>query len=387
MATFRTRSSGTVEACIRRKTLPAPIYLTFKHIDEARRYCREVEAVLDAGQVPPELQGYAQPKEARRDKPETMTTRISDAIDAYLAGYHVAEGDKQWLGVMREEVGDVELGAVTVQWALEQVRSYKLGRKRPLSPTTIRHRIGALRRCLDWHVTVGALPMNPLKLLPTRFASYNDAERAAVEDAPPADNARDRRLEVGEEDRIRKVLAGDQDYIKSLGVERGIAPESQAPMLLLFELAIETAMRMRELFTLTWGQVDIEKRTVFLDRTKNGDSRQVPLSSVALAIVKERGANRKAGDLVFPEFWDGDLSEAGLRRASSRLSGRWRTVARLAKCPDLHFHDLRHEATSRLFERTKMTDTKIAKITGHRDPRMLLRYANLRASDLADELW
>lgn len=81
------------------------------------------------------------------------------------------------------------------------------------------------------------------------------------------------------------------------------------------------------------------------------------------------------------------MTEAGLRKASSRLSGRWRTIARLARCEDLHFHDLRHEATSRFFERTTMSDIKIAKITGHRDPRMLMRYSNLRGSDLADELW
>lgn len=385
MATFRTRSSGTVEACIRRKQLPGPIYLTFKSMEEAQPYCRNVEAMIDAGHVPAELREFAKPKEARRDKPEAMTSRIQDAIDDYLAGYHVTEGDKQWLAVIREEVGTIELGAVTVQWALEQVRSYKLVRK--LAPTTIRHRIGALRRCLDWHVTVGKLPLNPLKLLPTRYASYNDTERAAVEDSPPADNSRDRRIESGEEERIRKVLTGDAEYLKEIGVERGIPIESQAPMLLLFELAIETAMRMREMFTLTWGQIDIGKRTVFLDRTKNGDSRQVPLSSVALAIVKERGVNRKADELVFPEFWNMDRTALGLRQASSRLSGRWRTVARLAKCDDLRFHDLRHEATSRLFERTTMADAKISRITGHRDPRMLRRYANLRASDLAMEMW
>lgn len=385
MATFRTRPSGTVEACIRRKQLPGPIYLTFRSMEEARPYCREAEAMIDAGHVPPELLAYAKPKEARRDKPDSMSTSIREAIDAYLAGYHVSASDKPLLAVMRDEVGDTDVGAVTVQWGLDRVRTYKLAEN--LAPTTIRHKIGALRRCLDWHVTVGRLPLNPLKLLPTRFASYNEAEQAAVEDAPPADNARDRRLEKGEEERIRKVLAGDAEYLKEIGVERGIAPESQAPMLFIFELAIETAMRMREMFTLTWGQIDIEKRTVFLDRTKNGDSRQVPLSSVALAIVKMRGSNCKADDRVFPELWNGDRSEAGLRKGSSRLSGRWRTVARLAKCEDLRFHDLRHEATSRLFERTTMTDTKISRITGHRDPRMLRRYSNLRASDLASEMW
>ncbi len=46
-----------------------------------------------------------------------------------------------------------------------------------------------------------------------------------------------------------------------------------------------------------------------------------------------------------------------------------------------------HEATSRFFERTKLSDLQIAKITGHKDPRMLSRYANLRGSDLANQLW
>lgn len=190
MATFRTRSSGTVEACIRRKQLPGPIYLTFKNMEEARPYCREAEAMIDAGHVPPELLAYAKPKEARRDKPDSMSTSIREAIDAYLAGYHVSASDKPLLAVMRDEVGDTDVGAVTVQWGLDRVRTYKLAEN--LAPTTIRHKIGALRRCLDWHVTVGRLPLNPLKLLPTRFASYNEAEQAAVEDAPPADNARDR---------------------------------------------------------------------------------------------------------------------------------------------------------------------------------------------------
>lgn len=385
MATYRVRASGSIEACIRRKSLPGGIYLTFASMDEAKDYCAQAEALIDAGQIPQELLDFAKPKAARRDKPEHMTSTVATAIAEFLAGYHVKEGDKQWLGVMSSEVGAVALGEVTVQWALGVVRGYKLTRK--LAPSTIRHRIGALRRCLDWHVTLGNLPLNPLKLLPERYATYNDAERATVgDDAPDADNARDRRLEDGEEARIRKVLANDPDYIAELGVERGINPESQAPMTLLFDLALETAMRMREMFTLTWDQIDIERRTIFLDKTKNGDNRQVPLSSVAVLVLLgiPRGYH---GNLVFPIFWNGDTTDAGLRKASSRLSGRWRTIARLAKCEDLHFHDLRHEATSRLFERTSLSDLEIAKITGHRDPRMLMRYANLRASELAGKLW
>jgi integrase len=383
MASYRTRASGTVEALIRNKSLPGDIYLTFNSIEEAKAYCGPAEALIKSGQIPDGLLKLATPKTSRQETFALTARPVKSLIDDYLSGYHVTEGDKQWLSVLRGEIGETEIGAVTVQWGLDLIRGYKLTKQ--LTPATIRHRVGALRRCLDWHVTCGGLPMNPLKLLPTRYATYNDAERSAVNDAPPADNARDRRLEPGEEERIRKVLANDPEYLAELGAERGIDPDSQEPMTLLFELAIETAMRMRETFTLTWDQIDIEKRTIFLDKTKNGDSRQVPMSSVVVALLS--GKKGKPGDLVFPLFWNGDLSDAGLRKASSRLSGRWRTIARLAKCDDLHWHDLRHHATSLLFERTTLSDIQISRITGHRDPRMLRRYANLRASDLAAMLW
>jgi integrase len=59
----------------------------------------------------------------------------------------------------------------------------------------------------------------------------------------------------------------------------------------------------------------------------------------------------------------------------------------LAGAADLRFHDLRHEATCRLYEKTKLSDVQIARITGHKDIRMLRRYASLRGSDLAAHLW
>lgn len=155
-------------------------------------------------------------------------------------------------------------------------------------------------------------------------------------------------------------------------------------MLLLFLIALETAMRLREIYTLTSDQIDTARRTIFLDRTKNGDNRQVPLSSViapklAAAIYGRSG-------LLFP-WWDGNLSHAALKRLTALLSRQFARIFDAAGCPDLRFHDLRHEATSRLFERTTMSEFEIAKITGHRSPRMLMRYANLRGSHLADKMW
>lgn len=388
MATFRTRSSGTVEATIRRKgLLPGRVFLTFENMEKANAYCREVEAMLDAGVVPPGLMEMSRNESQARDP---MGKTLADVFRQYELEYAVKRDDVAWLNVIAEEVGSTRLDEVTVKWANDLIRGYKI-RKRPLAPSTIRHRIGAMARCLDWLATQkGDIPINPLRLLPRRYAVYNETEQKALavvgSEAPESNNERDRRLEQGEEERIRKVLANDAAYLQSIGVQRGLKPESLRPMLMIFEMAIESAMRMREMFTLSLNQIDLERRTIFLDRTKNGDKRQVPMSSVLHRLLSDYIANKIEG-LLFPEFWCGDLSATALSKSSNRMSSRWRTVANLAGCNDLRFHDLRHEATSRLFERTKMSDTKIASITGHKDPRMLKRYANLRASMLAEEMW
>jgi integrase len=135
----------------------------------------------------------------------------------------------------------------------------------------------------------------------------------------------------------------------------------------------------------------LAKRTVFLEKTKNGDKRQVPLSSVALATLEEylkhRGVPEGHPDNVLFPWWDGDASPKALVRLSDYLSKRFIDIFEQAGCKDLKFHDLRHEAVSRLFERTKLSETQIMKISGHKSHRMLLRYSNLRGSDLAGALW
>ena len=156
-------------------------------------------------------------------------------------------------------------------------------------------------------------------------------------------------------------------------------------------------MRMREMYTLSSDQLDIGKKTIFLDKTKNGDKRQVPLSSPALAAIKryrrhvDRGERGMDGfkfdqERLFP-WWNGELDHDALRATTSKLSRQFARIFDAAGCADLRFHDLRHEATSRLFERTKLSDVEVSRITGHKDPRVLRRYSNLRGSDLARKLW
>jgi len=229
---------------------------------------------------------------------------------------------------------------------------------RKLTPGSIKKRVGALGRALDLAVHREILSFNPIRNLPKNYAAYTEADGVIIEDG-----IRDRRLEPGEEEKIEAQL------------------QDQPDLWLLFHLALETAMRLREMFTLTLDQVDLKKRTIFLEKTKNGDKRQVPLSSVALGFLTPRLKDREPQALLLP-FFDGHLDNT-----TRRLSYHWQVVAEKAGLTDLHFHDLRHEAICRLFERTTLSDLEIATISGHRDPRMLKRYANLRASHLAQKLW
>lgn len=220
------------------------------------------------------------------------------------------------------------------------------------------------------------IAQNPLRQLKRGFSAYSDEDGrhlAGQGKKRKDDVERDRRLDADEEFRILKVL---QDM-----------PDERA----FFVLALESAMRMRECYTLDTTQVSLPKRTVHLDRTKNGDNRQVPLTTPALQdlhayLLAQHDAIKRRGGRLFP-FWNGDKSVPELDRATAELSYRFREVFADAKVIDFKFHDLRHEATCRLYEKTNLPDVLIAKITGHRDLRTLKRYASLRGSDLAVRLW
>ncbi len=138
----------------------------------------------------------------------------------------------------------------------------------------------------------------------------------------------------------------------------------------LVQFAIETAMRRGELLALRWEHVHMDKRYVHLPDTKNGTSRNVPLSAAALAILQN--LPRDISGQVFPVHFEA-------------LKSLWQRATKRAGIADLNFHDLRHEATTRLFEKG-LNVMEVASITGHKDLSMLQRYTHLRAEDLAKKL-
>ena len=115
----------------------------------------------------------------------------------------------------------------------------------------------------------------------------------------------------------------------------------------------------------------MDRRIAFLLLTKNGSSREVPLSTKAAQVL---ATQRQRNDTPSPF----PITPNGFRLAWDRLRSR-------ACLSELRFHDLRHEAISRFFE-LGLNIPEVAVISGHKDPRMLSRYTHLRAVDLVNRL-
>lgn len=173
------------------------------------------------------------------------------------------------------------------------------------------------------------------------FLSENSADRVR---RPKFQNCRQRRFTEPEIAKLRTSLA---------------MCRSDLP-LKIFNFAVETAMRRGEILNLMWRDINLVQRTAFLHDTKNGEPRNVPLSASAARLLMEAAAPPDSQERVFP------MEENAFKSA-------WKRAVERSGVTDIHFHDLRHEAISRFFE-MGLSLPEVAVISGHKDPRMLIRY-------------
>lgn len=162
------------------------------------------------------------------------------------------------------------------------------------------------------------------------------------------------RLNVVDAKRERRLQDGEYEKLINAAKTR---QNPYIPIVIIF--AVETAMRRGEILNLAWSQVDLRRRCVTILEAKNGYSRTIPLTPKAYVLLQDLD---RGNELVFP------LTKDALKMT-------WGRILKVADIEDLHFHDLRHEAVSRFFE-MGLTVPEVASISGHRDSRMLLRYAH-----------
>lgn len=302
----------------------------------------------------------------------TLAQLLADYVEL-VAGPRGSAAELGRIARFREDLGHLRLDALTPAVLLR----WRDTRLRAVAPGTVARELGVLGGALTWARKERLIPMpqNPV---------------AAIS-APVADDARDRRLLHDEEQRLAAAM---EDRVASAGGRRRKGSyrvgSRQSFLRPAFELALETAMRQGELLTLEWENVDLAQQTAHLPTSKNGEPRTVPLSRRAVAILE--GLATQTGQRqgrVFPIT--ADALKKAWTRAVRGARRRYETECREAgstpdaRLLDLRFHDLRHEATSRLAEKLPNL-IELAAVTGHKDLRMLKRYYHPKASDLAKKL-
>lgn len=328
------------QVAIRKKGFPAQ-YKTFRTRKEAEGWATVTESEM--------LRGIW------RDRSASEGTTLKECLDRYAQEI-----------IPTKKSGDRELGYIR-QWqrrpiakrfmasieGQDVVVSIKEMESEGKGPNTIRLHLALLSHLFEvarkeWRMSSLVNPVETVR-------------------KPKLPQGRDRRLFGDEENRLLAAC----DNRQTIWLRPAII------------FAIETAMRSGEMLEtwrysnkeqiktsvgLQWSDVDLNKRTAHLPKTKNGEARTVPLSSRAIQVLQDL-PHHPNDPRVFGTTYE------GIHQAFVRACKR-------AGIEDLRFHDLRHEATSRFFEKS-LREMQVAAITGHKTLQMLKRYTHLKAEDLA----
>ena len=325
MASIRRRGPKW-QVQVRRQGL-RPQTRTFRHKADAEFWARQREGEIDRGELPVDVRAL------RSLTLSNLLERYQDTVTPRKRG---AAQERYKLRIL--------LAHPIAQQSLEKlsaadVAAYRDQRLSLVAPGTVRRELAVLQHCLEiarneWGVVLPGNPVRQVKM-------------------PPHDQGRERRTKPEE--------------LTALLTACGHTRSAWLPAII--QMAVETGMRRGELLSMRWRDVDLKARTVLVSKTKNGHSRHIPLSTKARQILTN---TERANDMVFP-----------VTANAFRLA--WERLKRRAGVTDLRFHDLRHEAISRFFEKG-LNVPEVAHISGHRDARMLLRYTHPKVQTIAAKL-
>lgn len=276
-----------------------------------------------------------------RDRSESEHTTLSDALDRYEREISVtkkgAEREASAIAQIKESPLAGRMLASIQGKDLAGYRDQLLNAQ--YAPASIRRRFAVISHLYTIAAKEWGMPglVNPVHLVRI----------------PKNDDARDRRLMDNEESRLLEA-----------------AEAYGHPLPSVIRFAMETAMRRGEIAAMQWKHLDAKAHVLAVPDTKTDTPRRVPLSTTALAVLE--GLPRRIDGLIW-----------GVRADS--ITQAFDRACKRAAIEDLRFHDLRHEATSRLFEKG-LNPMQVAAITGHKTLQMLKRYTHLRAEDLVKML-
>lgn len=329
MATIR-KLRGRWQAQVRRRGTK-PRCKSFDTKTDAEKWARELEAQVDRFGAAPDtriLESTTLSELLERYKTEVSPTKRGAAQEI------------QRIDVLKRH--DIAFRTL-VGLSQQDIASFRDERLQSVAPSTTVRELAILSHVIEVAMRDWGLPLsrNIVKLVRR----------------PVIRNERSRRLTGNEEQRLLDGCdTGKISFMKTLLI-----------------VAIETGMRRGELLGLQWHDFSHNRRVLSLAMTKNGTSREVPLSQRAYSTLMEWRTHAEVdASTIFP------MSAGSLEQV-------WRRLLVRANIKGLRLHDLRHEGVSRLFERG-LNVIEVSSISGHKELRMLKRYTHLNAEDLVARL-
>lgn len=351
MASITQRGPYQFEVQIRRRGHKA-VSKTFTYRKDAEAWARKTESEIERGLF------------IHNSEAERMT--LHDALERY--GNEITPAKK---GAAQEEYRlKLWKAAKVSKSAMAHVQAKDIAKwrderiKNGASNATVRNDLALLSHVFTIAAKEWGLPIsNPVAMLRK----------------PKVSNSRDRLLNNEEEKHLLDALDNPEDIIGNRNLY----------MPVLVRVAIESAMRQGELLGLQWENIrfDGSKGIALLPDTKNGTSRRVPLSTKAASALKTLPGKRTGKVFsttasAVKQSWVRAIKRAQRNYLKACVANG--TAPEQGFLENLTFHDLRHLATTRLAAIYPSED--VAKITGHKDNRMLMRYYHPRAEDLLELL-
>lgn len=345
----RTKKNGnpSFQVIIREKHL-SPIFKTFQNREDAEEFAFHIHTKLKSSPPKPTKKPAVE-REAR-----LMNEKLVDIISRFVKSSDVRQRHLNITPTIVANVGDIKIGEIRKSWVknfVKHMRAKKSKQGRPYADSTIAALVWTMNIAVKWRADELDLPHPNLSLSVERIDGKWDVKR-------------ERRFEAGEEEAI-------------LARMDNISTHNREHWKLLMLFALQTGARLQELVLAEWREFDLDRRVWMIpkEHTKAKKTRAVPLNDAGLAIAKRLH----------------ELSKPELPRVFHAIGAKPQCVTACfhryvaqAGVVNFRFHDLRHEAISRmaLYWR-KFSMHEIMAIVGHTRMEMFQRYANLRADELA----
>ena len=341
MATMRVQANGKVFVEIRRVGTPT-IRKTLPTKTHAIRFARRVESQIDEGT-------YNDPNSF--DQTVTLPEVLDFYLDELLDGTK-PPGKSKISCINRMKREPLFQGLSVVELSPKILHTYVKKRRRKVGPKTMGDDLTYIKQAINMAKTVKSLDLGPnvVEQMLVYFSSKGLVGKS---------KRRVRRLKEGEEQALYMATAGD--WLNSI-----------------IRIALATGMRQEEIHKLEWEDIDWDEGLMTVrDRkdphNKDGNDSIIPLLDPVRAVL-EREFYRASGRKVFTR---------PIRSAS--VSDKFAKKAEQIGSPDLTFHDIRHEALSRLFE-MGLTIPEVSLLSGHKNWESLKRYVHLNPKSLASKL-